>query len=97
MRSSMDANSAAMRFGVTTCLRLATASNFDPSMATSSAPNSAWLRQNSVKARHTPTMAGGLSRRKLAMVLKSGHSRLSSHSSSMLRAASRSRRRLERT
>src|SRR6266550_6531386 len=44
---------------VTTCLRLATAAIFVPSTARSSAPNTDCLRQNSMKARHTPPIASG--------------------------------------
>jgi hypothetical protein len=44
---------------------------------------------------HTALIADPLSRRKLAIVLKSGAKRLVNHISSMLRRASRSRRRLD--
>src|SRR5438105_15951402 len=64
---------------------LAAARNFEPSSATSRVANNPCSRQNNTNARHVPTIPGPFSRRKSAIVLKSGASRRSSHMSSTLR------------
>jgi cob(I)alamin adenosyltransferase len=67
-----------------------------PSMATNSAPNRLLARHSRLKSLKRGLKAARLSRRKSAMVLKSGVTPGSSHFSSKLRPASASRRRLER-
>src|SRR4051794_10836899 len=75
--------------------RLLAALNLLPSMATRASESSPMLRQSRTKRRQVAWMAGPLSRRKSAIVLKSGARRPSSHINSRFRCASRSRRRLE--
>ncbi|CKR07622.1 Uncharacterised protein [Mycobacterium tuberculosis] len=75
--------------------RLLTALNLLPSMATTACEKSFICRHSTMKLRHALRMPLPLSRRKSAMVLKSGVRRPVSHMSSMLRWASRSSRRLD--
>ena len=77
--------------------RLLTALNLLPSMATTAWVNSLSPRHSSTNCAQAARIAGPLSRRKSAMVLKSGISRPVSHISSMLRWVSRSSRRLDWT
>jgi len=64
-------------------------------MATIDCENRSSLRHSSMNWRHTLRIALPLSRRKSAMVLKSGVRRPLSHINSTLRWVSRSRRRLD--
>jgi hypothetical protein len=75
--------------------RLLTALNLLPSIAMTARLNSLNWRHNTTNCAQAARIAGPLSRRKSAIVLKSGISRPVSHISSMLRWVSRSRRRLD--
>ncbi len=75
--------------------RLLTALNLLLSMATIACENSFSSRHSRMKRRQTLRMPAPLSRRKSAMVLKSGAKRPVSHISSRLRWHSRSKRRLD--
>ena len=77
--------------------RAFTALNLLPSIAATAWVNSSTFRHSSTNCRHAARIAGPLSFRKSAMVLKSGASRPVSHISSTLRCASRSSRRLDAT
>jgi len=81
--------------GVKFLPRLLTALNLLPSMATTASRNKPSCRLSSINSRQTFRMASPLSRRKSAIVLKSGASRPVSHMSSTLRCASRFSRRLD--
>ena len=80
--------------GVKLRSRLLTALNLLPSMATAACENSLSSRHSTTKRLHTLRMPAPLSRRKSAMVLKSGARRPVNHISSTLRWHSRSSRRL---
>src|SRR5271170_4182942 len=95
LRSTAAKRSASF-LGVITVLKLATAAIFVPPIATASPAIRDCRRQNRTKARHVLTIASAWSLRKSAIVLNDGRTRLISHITSKLRAASRSRRRLER-
>ena len=75
--------------------RLLTALNLLPSMATIASVNSFNSRQSITKRRQTLRMPLPFSRRKSAMVLKSGANLPVSHINSTLRWHSRSSRRLD--
>jgi hypothetical protein len=75
--------------------RLFTALKRLPSSATTALPSRPKPRHNPTNCRQAALMASALSRRKSAMVLKSGASLPVSHISSTLRPASRSSRRLD--
>ena len=77
--------------------RLFTALNLLPSIATLAFASNPISRHTSTKRAQTFLIAGPLSLRKSAIVLKSGASRPKSHITSTLRPASRSSRRLECT
>jgi hypothetical protein len=83
-RSSLPASSAISRRPITR-LALGAARSFERSSATSRAVNKPCARQNSTKVRQVPTIATLLSRRKSAIVLKSGASRRKSHITSRSR------------
>jgi len=72
-----------------------TALNVLPSIATNASQNRFKFRQSTTNSRHTRWIAGPLSLRKSAMILKSGDNRPVSQISSTLRRVSRSRRRLD--
>ena len=75
--------------------RVFTALNLLPSIAATAWANSSSWRHSATNWRHAARIAGPLSFRKSAMVLKSGARRPVSHISSTLRWASRSSRRLD--
>ena len=75
--------------------RLLTALDLLPSTATVASSSSFISRHSRTNSRHTRRIAAPLSRRKSAIVLKSGASRPASQISSTLRWASRSSRRLD--
>ena len=75
--------------------RVFTALNLLPSMAMIDWEKRLRLRQSTTNCRQTLRMALPLSRRKSAIVLKSGANRPVSHISSTLRSTSRSSRRLD--
>src|SRR5471030_2757588 len=77
--------------------RVLTDLNLLPSIATLASLNSSRRRHSTTNSRQTLRMASPLSLRKSAIVLKSGIRRPVSHTNSMLRWHSRSRRRLDCT
>src|SRR5580704_11110154 len=77
--------------------RVLTALNLLPSIATLASLSSSRRRHSPTNSRQTLRMASPLSLRKSAIVLKSGIRRPVSHTNSMLRWHSRSRRRLDCT
>src|SRR5476649_2401007 len=77
--------------------RVLTALNLLPSIATLASLNSSRRRHSITNSRQTLRMASPLSLRKSAIVLKSGIRRPVSHTNSMLRWHSRSRRSEEHT
>ena len=95
----MLASTCSMRFlslaTVKFLSRLLTALNLLPSIATTAWVNRFRRRHSVTNWLHTALIAGPLSRRKSAMVLKSGISRPVSHITSILRCVSRSSRRLD--
>src|SRR5258707_6534597 len=74
MLSSMRSRRRFILASVKFLSRALTALNFDPSMATLAMLNRSSLRHSTMNSRHTLRMAGPLSLRKSAMVLKSGAS-----------------------
>ncbi|MNT78324.1 hypothetical protein D3C72_2175490 [compost metagenome] len=95
MLSSNSRSRRSILPGVKLRSRLLTALNLLPSMATTASVNSFNSRHSITKRRQTLRIPLPLSRRKSAMVLKSGASRRVSHISSTLRWHSRSSLRLD--